>query len=220
MPGPLVAEPERWQDVHLGRFWATVVDGDLDQYVVGGSFGILHEHVEIPILIEHPRIDQFVLEFVPAPAAAGLDQVIVRKGRLRIFVEILHVRVGRRAIEVEVILLDILPMIAFAVGQPKQAFLEDRILAIPQGQREAEPLLVVGNTGQTILAPTIGARARLIVAEIIPGITTFAIVLTHRAPLALTQVRAPFFPRNLLLLRFFESDVFCRHRAPSFGLKG
>ena len=120
--------------------------------------GVLHEHVEVAILVEHAGIEQFILEFVPAPAAVGLDQIVVGKGRLRIFVEILHVGMGRRAVEVEVVFLDILAVIAFAVGQPEQAFLENRILAVPQRQREAKPLLVVGDAGQTILAPAIGTE--------------------------------------------------------------
>jgi hypothetical protein len=48
---------------------------------------------------------------------------------------------GRRAVEVEVVLLDVLAVIALAVGEAEQALLEDRILAVPQGQGEAEPLL-------------------------------------------------------------------------------
>ena len=101
---------------------------------------------------------------MPAPAAAGLDEVGVGERRLRILVEVLHVRVGRRAVEVEVVLLDVLAVIALAVGQAEQPLLEDRVLAVPQGQREAEPLLVVGDAGQAVLAPAIGARAGLVVA--------------------------------------------------------
>jgi hypothetical protein len=74
---------------------------------------------------------------------------------------------GRRAVEVEVILLDILAMVAFAVDEPEQAFLEDRILAIPQGQRKAQGLVVIAEARQTIFAPAIGARTGLIVREVI-----------------------------------------------------
>ena len=75
-------------------------------------------------------------------------------------------------------------MIALAVGQSEQPFLEDRILAVPQGKRKAEPLLIVGNAGEAILAPAIGAGAGLIVAEVIPRIAAFAVVLADGAPLA------------------------------------
>ena len=214
LPGPLVAEPQRRQDVHLGRFRTAVVDGDLDQDILRGRLGVLDEHVKVAVLVEHAGIDQLILEVLPAPAPVGLDQVVVGVGRLRILVEVLHIRMGRRAVEVEVILLDILAMVGFAVGQPEQAFLEDRILAIPQGQREAQALVVIANAGQTILAPAIGARAGLIVGEVIPGVTTVAVVLAHRAPLALAQVRSPLLPGNLLLSSLCKSNLFCTHRTP------
>jgi len=65
--------------------------------------------------------------------------------------------VGWRAVEVEIILLDVLAVIAFAVGQAEQPFLEDRVLAVPQGERETQPLVVVAETGEASLAPVIGA---------------------------------------------------------------
>jgi len=129
------------------------MDGDLDQEVFGRPLGVLDEHVEVAVLVEHARIEQLVLHVVPAPAAARLHEVGVRVGRLRILVEVLHVRMGRRAVEVEVVFLNVLAVIALAVGQAEQALLEDRVLAVPEGQREAEPLLVVGNPRQTVFTP-------------------------------------------------------------------
>ena len=158
MPGPLVPEPERRQDVHLGRFGAAIVDRDLNQNVFRRTFGVLDEYVEVAILIEHARIDQFVLHFLAAAAAAGLDEIGVWERRLRILVEILHVRMGRSAVEIEIVLLDILAVIALAIGQSKEAFFEDRVLAVPKGHGKAETLLVVGNSGQTVFAPAVGAR--------------------------------------------------------------
>ncbi len=38
-------------------------------------------------------------------------------------------------------------MVALVVGQPEEALLENRILAVPQGQRETEALFVIGNPG-------------------------------------------------------------------------
>ena len=216
MPGPLVAEPERRQDVQLGRFGAAVVDGDLDQDVLGRLLGILDEHVEVAILVEDAGVEQFVLEFAAAAAAAGLDEIGVGKGRLRILVEVLHVRMGRRAVEVEVVLLDVLAVIALAVGQAEEAFLEDGVLAVPQGQGEAEPLLVVGDAGQAVLAPAIGAGAGLVVAEVIPGVAAFAVVLADGSPLAFAEVRPPLLPGGLLFACFVKSDLFGGHEAPCF----
>ena len=216
MPGPLIAEPERRQDVQLGRLGAAVVDGDLDQDVFGRLLGVFDEHVEVAILVEHAGVEQFVLELVAAAAAAGLDEVGVGEGRLRILVEVLHVRMGRRAVEVEVVFLDILAVIALAVGQAEQAFLEDRVLAVPQGEREAEPLLVVGDAGQAVLAPAIGAGAGLVVAEVVPGVAAFAVVLADGSPLAFAEVRPPFLPGGFLGTRFVESNLFCGHESPCF----
>ena len=182
--------------MQLGGFRTAVVNADLDQEVFGGFLGILHEDVEISILIEHAGVEQFVLEFVPAPPSACVDQVVVRVGGLRILVEVLHVRVGRRAVEVEVVLLDVLAVIALAVGQAEEPLLEDRVLAVPQGQREAEPLLIVGNSGQAVFAPSIRSRAGLVVGEVIPGVAAFAVVLANRPPLAFAQVRPPLLPGN------------------------
>ena len=197
------------------RLWIA----DLNQDVFRRFLGVLDEHVEVAILIEHARVEQFVLHLVPPAAVTGFDQIPVREGCLRILVEVLHVRMRRRAVEVEVILLDVLTVIALAVGQAEQAFLEDRVLAVPQGQREAESLLVVGNARQAILAPAIGAGASLIVAEVIPGVAPFAVVLAHRSPLALAEVRPPFLPRSFLLQSLVQSVMFSSHRVPQFDSK-
>ena len=104
---------------------------------------------------------------------------------------------GRRAVEVEVVLLHILAVVPLAVGQSEEPLLEDRIFPVPQGQREAEALLVVGDAGQPVFAPAVGARAGLIVGEEAPGIAVLAVVLADRSPLALAEVGAPFLPVDL-----------------------
>jgi hypothetical protein len=38
---------------------------------------------------------------------------------------------GRRAVQVEVIFLGVLAMVALAVGEPEEPFLEDRVFTIP-----------------------------------------------------------------------------------------
>src|SRR6185503_15534026 len=91
------------------------------------------------------------------------DQILVREGALRVLVETLHVRVRRRRIEVVVVLLDVLAVVPLAVGEPEQALLEDGIPAVPERYRETELLPVVGDAGDAVLAPAVGARARVIV---------------------------------------------------------
>jgi len=144
-----------------------------------------------------PGVDQLEFRIVPAALAVANDNLLVRVCLLRVFVQVLHVRVSRGTVEVEVILLDVLAMIAFAVGQPEHALLEDRVVAVPQRQRETQALPVVTDTGNAVLAPAVGARARLIVTEVIPGISVLAVVLADSAPLPLAQVRAPFFQARI-----------------------
>jgi hypothetical protein len=53
--------------------------------------------------------------------------------------------VGRRAVEVEVVLLDVLAVVAFTVREAEKPLLQDRVFAVPQDEGEAEPLLVIGD---------------------------------------------------------------------------
>src|SRR4030095_15825247 len=104
-----------------------------------------------------------------------------------------------------VVLLDVLAVIPLVVGEPEQPLLEDRIMAVPQSEGEAELLPVVGDSRQPIFAPAIGARPGLVVAEIVTGIPGLAVVLAHGAPLSLAQIRAPLLPRNVAIPRLCEA---------------
>src|SRR5436309_1552888 len=107
-------------------------------------------------------------------------------------------------------------MIALTVDEAEQAFLKDRIFAVPQGERKAEPLLVVGDARKSVFSPAIRAGAGLIVSEIIPGVAPFAVVLAHGSPLPFAEIRAPLLPGDFLLAGLVESFVFSSHRAPDF----
>src|SRR5262249_26285368 len=126
------------------------------------------------------------------------------------FVKILHVGVGWRAVQIEIIFFDVLAMIPFAVGQTEQPLFDNRIFPVPERQCKAKELLIVGDSSQTIFAPSIGARARLVVTKIVPRIAVGAIIFAHRAPLPLAQIRAPFSPRRPEFARFLKSLFFYR----------
>ena len=190
-PGPGVAEPQLGQEVQRRRLGPAIDRPDLHQEVVRAAFGVLDEDVEIAIAVEHAGVDQLELLLILAAAAVLLDQRGVRERALRIFVEELQPAVGRRGIEVVVELLDVLAVVALAVGEAEQALLQDRIAAVPKRQREAEPLLLVGNAGDAVLAPAVGPRARLIVRKILPGVAVRAVVLADRAPLPLREIGSP-----------------------------
>src|SRR5262249_1012496 len=101
------------------------------------------------------------------------------------------------------------------VGQPEKAFLDDGILAVPQGQREAKPLLIVGNAAESVFTPAVRPGARLVVGEIVPGVAAVAIVLADDTPLALAEFRSPFPLGDLLFSDFDKSHVLRSHGATS-----
>ena len=155
-PGPGVPEPERRQQTKPGRFRPAIVHGDPDEHVFRAFLGVFHEHVEIAVVVKHARIEQLVLELLPRPSPVRLDQVAVGKLPLRILVQILHVRVRGRAVEVEVVLLHVLPMVRLAVGEPVQPLLQDGVALVPQRQGEAELLLVIADPPHPVLTPAVG----------------------------------------------------------------
>jgi hypothetical protein len=122
----------------------------------------------------------------------------------------------RRAVEVEVVFFDVLAVIAFAIGQPEETLLEDRVFPVPEGERKTESLFLVRDAPETILAPAIGPRASMIVGEEIPGVTPRAIVLADGSPLTFAQVRAPLLPSLFVLASFFEAEMFSGLHSPPF----
>ncbi len=191
MRPPGVAEPEGGQEVQVRRFRAPVVDRDPRHEIVRGGLRVLDLHVPVAVAVEGARIQQLVLQLVPVPRAIGGDQVIVRERGLRVFVQQPHVGMGRRAVQIEVALLDVLAVVPLAVGEAEETLLEDGILTVPERESQAEQLLVVRETGDAVLAPAIRPRPRLVVGEAVPGVAVGALVLPDRPPLALAQIRPP-----------------------------
>jgi len=64
--------------------------------------------------------------------------------------------VRRRAIEVEVVLLDVLAVVALVTGQAEQPFFEDRILFVPERYGEANRLVPVADARDPVLVPAVG----------------------------------------------------------------
>ena len=101
-----------------------------------GALGVMHLHVPVAVLVEGAGVEQAAGRVEPPAPAVLLDQARVGIFRLRILVVIAQVAVARRGVEVEVILLDVLAVVALVAGQAEGALLEDRIAAVPQRQRE------------------------------------------------------------------------------------
>src|SRR4051812_39511481 len=71
---------------------------------------------------------------------------------------------------------------------------EDRVASVPQRDPQAQPLLAVAETRQTVLAPSVRPRPGLVVRQVRPGGAVRAVVLADRPPLALAEVRTPQVP--------------------------
>jgi hypothetical protein len=54
--------------------------------------------------------------------------------------------------------------------------------------------VIVAHPGNPIFAPPIGAASCLIVTQIVPGRTCWAVVFAHGSPLTLAQIGAPALP--------------------------
>src|SRR5262249_43132352 len=89
--------------------------------------------------------------------------------------------------------------------------LENRIGAVPQRHREAQQLPVVGHAGQAVLAPSIRARASLLVAEVVPRVTPVTVVFPDRSPLPFREIRTPLPPRHPSAACGLESRLLFRH---------
>ncbi len=126
----------------------SVVSRDFDQQILWPRLGVVDEQVEVLVVAEDAGVDELVLEIVARATGVGLDQLAVRECQLGVLVEVPHVGMCRRAVEVEVVLLDVLAVVPLRVGEAEQAFLEDRIAPVPEREREAERLLVVGDSGR------------------------------------------------------------------------
>src|SRR6266496_4975930 len=122
--------------MNRGGLRPSIANSDLDQEILRSVLGVLHEYVKVAITLEDAGVEQLILHVAPVAALIGVDQVAVGKGSLRIFVQVLHVGVSGGAIQIEVIFLDVFPVIAFAVGVFDHPTLQNEIytLSLREGQ--------------------------------------------------------------------------------------
>ena len=193
-PRPGVAEPGLRDDVDRRRLGAGIDDADPHQDVLGRGLRVLHVHVEPAVLVEDAGVDELVLRLVDAAAGVGLQQVLVREGGLRVPVEHPEVRAGRRGVLVPVRLLHVLAVVPLRIGEAEEPFLEDRVVPVPQGHREAESSLPIAEARESVLAPSIRPAPGMVVRERIPRRSVGRVVLSNRAPLAFAEPRSPLSP--------------------------
>src|SRR5215510_3117144 len=99
-------------------------------------------------------------------------------------------------------------MITLAVGESKEPLFQNRIALVPESQGKAESLLVIRDAAQPVFAPSIGARAGLVVWEVVPSGAIVAVILSHRSPLAFAKIRSPLLPWHTIVARLIETNLF------------
>src|SRR6516165_4126206 len=196
------------------RFGSAVVHRNPNEQILRSGFGILDEHIEVAVVLEHAGVKQLILELVARPASTRFHKIAIREFALRVLVEVLHVGVRGCTVEIEVIFLHVLAVIALAVCETEQPLLQDRIAAVPQCDCEAKLLLVIRDSREAVLSPAVSARTRLVVSEIVPGIAILAVIFTYRAPLPFTKIGTPFLPGDAALTRFIQTSLLCALQLP------
>src|SRR5262249_39979600 len=61
-------------------------------------------------------------------------------------------------------------------------------------ERERDAAVVIADSEQPVLAPAVGAAARVVVREVVPAVAVAGVVLAHGRPLAFGEIRAPALP--------------------------
>ena len=194
LPRPRIARPDLRQQVERRGAIAAILNRHAHHDIFRRIFRIFDMDIEIRVVFEHARVEHFVLGHVRAAAAVFGNEIVVGERGMRVLVQHAHVGMRRRAVDVEVQLLHVLAVVALRIRQPEQPFLENRVEAVPHRERDAPVLVVVAESGNAVFAPAVGATARMIVREIVPGGAVFAVVLAHRAPLTLAEIRPPALP--------------------------
>ena len=193
-PSPGVPVPGRGQDVQRVGVRAGVRDADDHQQVERIGLRVVDLHDPVAVVVEHARVEQLELGVVLAPASVLLDELTVRERSLRVVVAPAVPGVAGQRVEVPPVLLGVLAVIALVAGEAEDPLLEDRVAPVPERESQTEALLHVGEAGQPVLAPAVGARAGVVVRQVLPGGAVRAVVLANGAPLALTEVRPPLVP--------------------------
>src|SRR6266581_1683335 len=134
VPGPGIPEPEAREHMEGSSVGAAILHGDADQDVLRRGLRILDRHIEVPPRLEGARLEKLELAVPSAAAAILLDDPGIGILGLRVLVEPLQVRVGGGGIEIEVVLLDVLAMIALGTRQTEVALLQDGVVPVPERQ--------------------------------------------------------------------------------------
>ncbi len=210
-PGPGVPKPQVRQDVQDRRFGPPVECFDADHDVVRRVLRVFDEDVEVAVAVECAGVEQLEFHSPPLARAVFVDQALIGEFGLRILVEHPHVAVRRRIVQVEVVLLDVLAVIAFPGRQPEVPLLQDWIASIPEGRGENEQLIAITQPADGVLSPPVGLGPRHIVGEVGPGVAISAVVFADRTPGPVAHEAAPAAPQgHSVVSPVRQAAMFCR----------
>src|SRR5438477_3969987 len=207
-PGPGIAKPQRREQLQRSGFRAAVANCDADEYIFVAALCVLRENIEVAVFMEHPGVEEFEFRLAASATPIFVYQCRVWEFRLRILVKHPHVAVGRRRVEIEIIFLHIFAVVAFISCQSKEPLFQNRIAAVPHGEREADHLVTVADSRDAVFAPSIGARTRLLVRKRFPRGPARAVIFTDRSPLTFRKIGPPALPIFLAGAIVFQADIF------------
>jgi hypothetical protein len=90
--------------------------------------------------------------------------------------------VGGSVVEIVVTLLDVFSVITFMASQAEEAFLENRVVPVPEGYGKANFLMTIADSRNSILIPAISPRPGVIVRQVFPGRPMFAVIFANGSP--------------------------------------
>jgi hypothetical protein len=86
---------------------------DPNQQVFTIGLGVFHHHVKIAALVKDSGVYKLIFVIELGSQSVPMKKLIIGVSGLRILVEILHVGMGRRAIQVRIVFLDVFSVVAF-----------------------------------------------------------------------------------------------------------
>src|SRR5688500_17746745 len=76
-PRPGIAKPCLWQDMYGCLLRTAVVNRDSDEKIIGGRLCVFDKHVEIPVVIEDPSVDEVVFRLGPVAFPVFVDKFLI-----------------------------------------------------------------------------------------------------------------------------------------------
>ena len=83
-----------WQHMDIRCIWSPVDDCYLQQYIINTSLRIFNHAIKVSVFTEDAGISQFKFR-LQAVALIFYQQIFIGKRALRVFVQVLAIRMGR-----------------------------------------------------------------------------------------------------------------------------